>query len=45
MKLEYDPTIQKYLLDARITTKAKAISALCRQGISPSKSGHAVAAL
>ena len=37
MKLEYDPTIQKYLLDARITTKAKAISALRAKGLARRK--------
>ena len=26
MKIEYDPTIKKYLLDAKVTTKAKAIA-------------------
>ena len=33
MKIEYDPTRKKYLLDARITTKAKALAALRSKGL------------
>ena len=33
MKIEYDPTIKKYLLDAQTTTKGKVISALSAEGL------------
>jgi hypothetical protein len=33
MNIDYDVTIKKYLLDARITTKAKVISALRAKGL------------
>jgi hypothetical protein len=33
MKIEYDPSRKKYLLDARITTKAKALAALRGKGL------------
>ena len=33
MTIEYDPASKKYLLDARTTTKAKALSALRAKGL------------
>ena len=33
MKIEYDPNSKKYLLDAKVTTKAKVISALRAEGV------------
>jgi hypothetical protein len=33
MTIDYDPTTKKYLLDARITTKAKALTALRAKGL------------
>ena len=33
MKIEYDPTRKKYLLDARLTTKAKALTAIRSKGL------------
>ena len=33
MTIEYDPASKKYLLDARTTTKAKALSALRARGL------------
>ena len=33
MKIEYDATRNKYLLDAKITTKTKALAALCGKGV------------
>jgi hypothetical protein len=33
MIVEYDPTIKKYLLDAKVTTRAKVISALRAEGL------------
>ena len=33
MKIEYDPITKKYLLDAKVTTKAKVISVLRAEGV------------
>jgi hypothetical protein len=33
MKIEYDPTSRNYLLDARITTKARAVAAIRAKGL------------
>jgi len=33
MKIEYDPSRKKYLLDAKVTTKARVISALRAEGL------------
>ena len=37
MTIEYDPASKKYVLDARTTTKAKALSALRARGLTCQK--------